>query len=95
MEKQPKNGFAALVKSQNVKVEDESETKTQEIKPEAKTESKRQPSREGTKAYTVHLNKNAHAQFKMMAIEKDTSMHDLMMDAFNMYFELNNKPPIA
>ena len=95
MRKQPENGFAALVKSQNVKVETEPESKASETQPEAKTESKRQPSREGTKAYTVHLNKDAHAQFKMMAIEKDTSMHDLMMDAFNLFFELHNKPPIA
>ena len=95
MGKQPENGFAALVKSQNVKVETEPDTKTTVSEPEAKTESKRQASREGKKPYTVHLNKDAHAQFKIMAIEKDKSMHDLMMDAFNMYFELNNKPPIA
>lgn len=93
MNKSTENDFTTLVKAQ--KVTREPEVKTPETEPEAETESKRQASREGTKPYTVHLNKDAHTQFKMMSIEKDTSMHKLMMDAFNLFFELNNKPPIA
>ena len=84
MKKQTSNGFTELVKKQNVKV-----------KPETEPKSDRQPSREGKKGFTVHLSPDAHRQLKMMAMELDTTMHDLCIDGLNTIFELNNKPPIA
>ena len=85
------NNFANLVKAQGVKAEPEAESETPE--PERKTY--RQPSREGTKPYTLHLNEAAHRQLKMLALEKDTTIHDILVGALNTTFELNNKPPIA
>ena len=86
------NNFANLVKAQGVKAEPEAKT-PETPEPERKTY--RQPSREGTKPYTLHLNEAAHRQLKMLALEKDTTIHDILVGALNTTFELNNKPPIA
>ena len=93
MNKQTSNGFTELVKKQNVKVKPETEPEV--VESDAEPKSDRQPSREGTKGFTVHLSPDAHRQLKMMAMELDTTMHDLCIDGLNTIFELNNKPPIA
>ena len=63
--------------------------------PEQKPKSERPPSRAGKKGFTVYFDEPTHTQLKIMAIEQGTSMHDLMINALNTLFELNNKPPIA
>lgn len=93
MAKQAENNFRQLVKAQNVKVTPEPEQKAPESKP--KPASERPPSREGKTGFTVYFDEAPHTQLKIMAIEKKTSMHDLVIDAVNLLFELNNKPPIA
>ena len=75
-------------------------TATEQRQPESNTpkpepKPQRQPSRAGKKPFTIHLDEDAHTQLKIMAIEQKTSMHDIVINALNVQFELNNKPPIA
>ena len=53
------------------------------------------PSRQGKKMISGHFDKDVHRQLKMLALEKDTSIQDLLGEALNALFERNNKPPIA
>lgn len=53
------------------------------------------PSRQGKKMISGHFDKDVHRQLKILAIEKDTSIQDLLSEALNALFERNNKPPIA
>ena len=53
------------------------------------------PSRQGKKMISGHFDKDVHRQLKMLAIERDTSIQDLLSEALNALFERNNKPPIA
>ena len=53
------------------------------------------PSRQGKKMISGHFDKDVHRQLKMLAIEKDTSIQNLLSEALNALFERNNKPPIA
>ena len=53
------------------------------------------PSRQGKKMISGHFDKDVHRQLKILAIEKDTSIQNLLSEALNALFERNNKPPIA
>ena len=53
------------------------------------------PSRQGKKVIQGHFDKDVHRQLKILAIEKDTSIQNLLSEALNALFERNNKPPIA
>ena len=52
-------------------------------------------SRQGKKMISGHFDKDVHRQLKMLAIERDTSIQDLLSEALNALFERNDKPPIA
>ena len=53
------------------------------------------PSRQGKKMISGHFDKDVHRQLKMLALERDTSIQNLLSEALNALFERNNKPPIA
>ncbi len=53
------------------------------------------PSRQGKKMISGHFDKDVHRQLKILAIERDTSIQNLLSEALNALFERNNKPPIA
>ena len=53
------------------------------------------PSRQGKKMISGHFDKDVHRQLKMLALEKDTSIQNLLSQALNALFERNDKPPIA
>ena len=42
-----------------------------------------------------HFSKEVHTQLKLIAVEKDMKLREVLADAFNMYLRSNNKPPIA
>ena len=42
-----------------------------------------------------HFDKDVHRQLKMLALEKETSIQDLLSQALNALFERNDMPPIA
>ncbi|MCY3743650.1 MAG: hypothetical protein OXH00_21765 [Candidatus Poribacteria bacterium] len=58
-------------------------------------ERQQSPSRAGKKPVTVHYDKNAHLQLKILAAEKETSIQALHEEALNDLFVKNGKPPIA
>ena len=88
----PKGDIGAILQ-QTALTPEPPEPDTTEPEPEPKSE--RPPSREGKKGFTVYFGEDAHRQLKMMSVEQGTSMHELMVNALNILFELNNKPPIA
>ncbi len=53
------------------------------------------PSRQGKKMISGHFDKDVHRQLKVLALEKDTSIQNLLSQALNALFERNNMPPIA
>ena len=58
-----------------------------------------QESEVASQAKTVHIgghfSKEVHIQLKMLAVEKDMKLRDVLADAFNMYLQFHKKPPIA
>ena len=42
-----------------------------------------------------HFSKEIHTQLKLLAVEKDMKLRDVLADAFNMYLQFHKKPPIA
>jgi hypothetical protein len=54
-----------------------------------------QPSREGTSPITVHFPKQVRNQLKIMAVELETTMHNLAAEAFNDLFAKHGKPEIC
>ena len=57
--------------------------------------SNQQPSRAGTRPITVHFPKQVRDRLKIMAIEQDTTMHNLIAEAFNDLFAKHGKPEIT
>lgn len=53
------------------------------------------PSREGKVVMQAHFSKEAHNQMRMLAIETDKNIQELLVDAVNALFTMHNKPPIA
>ena len=54
-----------------------------------------EPSQEKTVHIGGHFSKDVHTQLKLIAVEKDMKLREVLADAFNMYLRSNNKPPIA
>ena len=53
------------------------------------------PSRQGKKMISGHFDKDVHRQLKMLALEQETSIQNLLSQALNALFERNDMPPIA
>ena len=53
------------------------------------------PSREGKSSVQFFLNKDAHRQLKIVSAETDKSHQDILIEALNAWFLMNDKPPIA
>jgi hypothetical protein len=69
-----------------------------EIPAEAPTEEKpamRPSSRSGAKPITVHLAKEVRDQLKILSVQNDTTMQNLICEAFNDLFAKYGKPEIA
>ena len=54
-----------------------------------------QKGRGGTSPITVHFPKQVRDQIKILAIEKDTTLHSLVAEALNDLFAKYGKPEIA
>jgi Antitoxin-like ribbon-helix-helix len=54
-----------------------------------------QPGRAGTKPITGHFPKQVRDELKKLAIEQDTTLHNLMAEAFNDLFAKYGKPEIC
>ena len=55
----------------------------------------RQPSRQDTKPITGHFPREVRDELKKLAIERGTTLQNLMAEAFNDLFAKHGKPEIA
>ena len=92
MARQPKVDLGSIIQPENVKEIPETETQT-DPKPESKK--RKYPSREGKIPVQFFLNKDAHRQLKITSAETDRTNQDIMVEALNAWFQMNDKPPIA
>lgn len=53
------------------------------------------PSEEKTVHIGGHFSKEVHTQLKLIAVENDMKLREVLADAFNVYLRMNKKPPIA
>lgn len=53
------------------------------------------PSRQGQKMIAGYFDPTVHRQLKMMCIEEDTTIQELLTNALNALFDQRGKPPIA
>lgn len=53
------------------------------------------PSRQNTRPITGHFPKEVRDQLKILAVERDTTMHHLMAEALNDLFAKYGKPEVA
>jgi hypothetical protein len=61
----------------------------------AKTKPAVQKGRGGTSPITVHFPKQVRDQLKILAVQSDTTLHNLVAEAFNDLFAKHGKPEIA
>jgi hypothetical protein len=54
-----------------------------------------QPSRAGTRPITVHFPEEVRRQLKLIALEEQKTLHNLLAEAFNDLFARYGKPEIA
>jgi hypothetical protein len=54
-----------------------------------------QKGREGTSPITVHFPKQVRDQLKILAVQNNTTVHNLVAEAFNDMFAKHGKPEIA
>jgi hypothetical protein len=54
-----------------------------------------QPSRAGTRPITVHFPEAVRRQLKLIALEEQKTLHNLLAEAFNDLFAKYGKPEIA
>jgi len=88
MARQPKVDLGSIIQPENVK-----EIPIPDPKPESKK--RRYPSREGKIPVQFFLSKDAHRQLKIICAETDRTNQDIMIEALNAWFQMNDKPPIA
>ena len=92
MARQPKVDLGSIIQPDNANVAPIPETEP-DPKPEPKTRS--YPSREGKIPVQFFVNKDAHRQLKITCAENDKTNQDIMIEALNAWFQMNDKPPIA
>ena len=92
MARQPKVDLGSIIQPDSENGTPAPETEP-DLKPEPKTRS--YPSREGKIPVQFFLNKDAHRQLKITCAETDKTNQDIMIEALNAWFQMNDKPPIA
>ena len=60
-----------------------------------KTKTPMSKGRGGTSPITVHFPKQVRDQLKILAVQSDTTLHNLVAEAFNDLFAKHGKPEIA
>lgn len=55
----------------------------------------RRRSRQGKKIVSGHFEKAVHRQLKIICLETDATIQDLLADSLNLLFEKHGKAPIA
>ena len=63
--------------------------------PEPTPKTRRYPSREGKTPVQFFVNKDAHRQLKIVGAETEKSSQEILTEALNAWFVVNDLPPIA
>lgn len=92
MARQPKVDLGSIIQPENVKEIPIPET---ELDPKPASKKRNYPSRAGKIPVQFFLNKEAHRQLKITCAETDRTNQDIMIEALNAWFQMNDKPPIA
>ena len=71
----------------------QSKAKVDESVPESHKQ--RCPARQGQKMIAGYFDPTVHRQLKLIAVEEDKTIQDLLEDALNELFTNHGKPPIA
>jgi hypothetical protein len=71
------------------------QVRPEHLLPQASARPYRQPGREMTKPITAHFPKQVRDQLKILGIEQDKTMQNLIAEAFNDLFAKYGKPKIA
>ena len=87
-------------KLSEVFIENENELKPQETETEVEptpkpTENSVRPSRKDKRHIGGYFSPDVYKQLRLIGVEKDMTMQDMMAEAFNAFFKINDKPPIA
>ena len=81
-------------------IENENQLKPQETVTEVKpvsesTDNKVRPSRKDKRHIGGYFSTDVYKQLRIIGVEKDMTMQDMIAEAFNAFFKINDKPPIA
>ncbi|MEO1331000.1 MAG: ribbon-helix-helix domain-containing protein [Pseudomonadota bacterium] len=55
----------------------------------------RPPGRQGRKKVQTHVSPHVHKQIHLIALEEDTSVEELMLEALDLLFRMRGRPMIA
>ena len=91
----PKRGLEDIIKPENPNGFPTPETEPEPIPEAAVPKTRSYPSREGKIPVQFFLNKDAHRQLKIVAAETDKSQQDILVEALNAWYLMNDLPPIA
>ena len=90
MPRQPKRGLEEIIQSETA-----NGFPAPEPEPGPETKTRSYPSREGKVPVQFFLEKDAHRQLKIVSAETDKSHQDILIEALNAWFVVNDLPPIA
>lgn len=86
MKQQPTNDLKTILSGNG--------TKTEITETENEAPSKRNPKRQGKKAVMTFVEKNFHKQLKLLSLDKDINMEDLVREALQLYLEMHQRKPL-
>ena len=92
MPRQPKVDLGSIIQPDKAPAP---ETQPEPIPEPTAPKTRSYPSREGKIPVQFFVNKDAHRQLKITCAETDKTNQDIMIEALNAWFQINDKPPIA
>ena len=92
MPRQPKVDLGSIIQPDKAPAP---ETEPEPIPEPTAPKTRSYPSREGKIPVQFFVNKDAHRQLKITCAETDKTNQDIMIEALNAWFQINDKPPIA
>ena len=93
MSRQDRRGLEDIITGGTTNGFQTPESKPTDVEDEPKQ--RRYPSREGKTPVQFFLNEDAHRQLKITAAETGKTNQDILIEALNAWFLMNDKPPIA
>ena len=82
MKQQPTNDLKSLLSGTTAE--------TENLEPENEVETpKRNPKRQGKKVIMTFVDKKFHKQLKLLSLDKELSMEDIVRDALQLYLDMH------